>query len=366
MKTLKKKIIFSTYDDVKNPYYGGGGARAIREIAARCPEFDITIITGNYPGAVNKTEKGVHYKRIGPARLGPRLSQLLFHMILPFYVKTESFDLWIESFTPPFSTSFLQMYTKKPVIGLVHMLSAEDMVRKYLLPFQLIENRGIKTYHSFITVTETSKQKIKKLNPEAQVSVIPNGIAATNPAAATTPAENTILYIGRLEFNQKGLDLLVDAFSSIKHQTDARLVIAGSGLPKDEKKLRDKIRQLGLTDRVTLTGRVEGRRKEQLLSGCKLVVIPSRLETFGVVALEAMAYAKPVVTFDIEGLKWLPAGSALKAKPFDYKDLGTKLLKVLNNPQKSDSMATAATRSIGDYSWDQVTAKYHEVISEAL
>ena len=114
MKKDKKKIIFSTYDDVDNPYYGGGGAHAISEIAKRLASFfDVTIITANYPGGKNIRKDGIRYKRIGPSFVDPRTGQLIFSLLLPWYARHEEYDIWFESFTPPFSTSFVPLFTKK-------------------------------------------------------------------------------------------------------------------------------------------------------------------------------------------------------------------------------------------------------------
>ena len=124
----KPKIIISSYDDLKNPYYAGGGAVVVHEVFKRLKEsYKVKVITGKYPGSIDEIVDGVVYERIGTNFFGPRLGQLIFQVILPFYALTEKFDLWVESFTPPFSTAFLPLFSKKPVVGLVHMLSAQDM-----------------------------------------------------------------------------------------------------------------------------------------------------------------------------------------------------------------------------------------------
>jgi len=133
-----RNIVISNYDDVNNPYYAGGGSVAVHEIAKRLAnDNEVVVYTGRYPGSKDLVIEGVNYKRIGLGVGGPKFGQLIYHLILPFRVLVSKYDLWIESFTPPFSTSFLQVFTKRPVIGLVHMLSGDDMRRKYKLPFKV-------------------------------------------------------------------------------------------------------------------------------------------------------------------------------------------------------------------------------------
>jgi phosphatidyl-myo-inositol alpha-mannosyltransferase len=362
----KKKIIFSTYDDINNPFYAGGGARAIAEITKRLAAFfEITVITGNYKGAKNEEIHGVAYQRIGPDFLGPKLGQLAYAALLPSVVKQQTFDVWIESFTPPFSTACLQKFTKKPVIGLVHMLASEDMERKYKLPFHLVENAGLKTYNHFIVLSNAFQKKIERVNKHASIVVIPNGI----PERESAPSKDTddyILFLGRLEFDQKGLDLLLDAYHTIAGKTSTRLVIAGSGLAKDERLVANKIDQLGLQQKVELIGRVDGEKKENLLKKCSLVAVPSRFETFGVVPLEAMSYGKPVVTFAIEGFEWLPKEAALQVAPFDAKAFGQAMHKILADKELYHKLSLAGVKAAKGYSWEKIVSQFKEVINSVI
>src|SRR5690606_11347944 len=60
------KIVISTYDSIDNPFYNGGGAFAIHEVAKRLSKkYELIVLTGNYPGSINKVKDGVSYKRIG-------------------------------------------------------------------------------------------------------------------------------------------------------------------------------------------------------------------------------------------------------------------------------------------------------------
>ncbi len=358
------KIVISTYDSIDNPFYNGGGAFAIHEVAKRLSKkYELIVLTGNYPGSINKVKDGVSYKRIGVFLWGPRVSQLLFHLTLPFYVLKESYDLWIESFTPPFSTSFLQFYTKKPVIGLVHMLSASDMKRKYFVPLTLVEKIGLKCYRRFIVLTETQREKITRINKQAAINVIPNGVKIPKQ---NFNKEKHILFIGRIEINQKGLDLLINAIAEVKKHLNFKLIIAGDGNKKEEKELIELIKSKKLQDNVKLVGRVEGTSKEKLFQDAIVVVCPSRFETFSLVALETFSYAKTLVCFDIDGLKWIPESIAIKVKRVSSRSLSNALIKILKDDVKRASIGKRAYKFARNYDWNSVSEKYDEFISEEL
>jgi len=365
----KPLVIFSSYDNYNNPHYAGGGARSVHEAAKRLARrFEARVLAGKYRNCPrNKVLDGVYYEYIGSCLLGPKLGQLVFHFMLPFYVATKSFDIWVESFTPPFSTSFLPLFTKKPVIGLVHMLSAEDMFRKYKIPFQLIENLGIKTYKNFIVLTEETERKIKKINPQARVEVIPNGVdfISFNSGLNQLPKKH-FLFIGRIEINQKGLDLLLEAYKLIEKKTDHSLAIAGQGSPNEEKKLIEMIRGLEISDRVKFFGRLEDVEKLKIFQEAIAVIIPSRFETFSLAALESLAQNIPVISFDIEGLKWLPSDFSAKAEPFDVSCLAQKMLEVPAGNNLLNINKGKIKNFLADYDWDIIAERYGKYFNSII
>lgn len=358
-------IFFSNYDDINNPYYGGGGAYAVHEVARRLSaKHTVTVLTGSYPGAQDTTIDRVYYKRIGWSRAGALMGQLIYQFILPFYALRCSYDMWVESFTPPFSTAFLPLFTRRPVVGLVHLLGGYDKAKEYKLPFYLIENLGLKLYRSFIVLTIESANHIKKHNNHAAISVIPNGVNLIPLKKATGP-EKHILYLGRIELDQKGLDMLPSIFPAVFAQTKLDLVVAGAGRKEDREKLIRALKKAGIKKRVHIVGRVDGREKHDLLRNAALVVIPSRYETYSLVVLEAGMYQKPVVCFDIEGLSWISKSAVVKIPAFDTAGMASAIVALINDvPRRrklGESMHLLATR----YSWDEIADRYENVITKA-
>jgi len=361
----KPKIIFSNYDDLKNPDYGGGGAVAIHEIAKRLTnKFEVTVITGSYEGAAEELVDNVLYKRIKTHYFGAKIGQLIFHFLLPFYATYQKYDLWIESFTPPFSTSFLPIFTSKPVIGLVHMLSGEDMSRKYKIPFYLIEKIGLKTYGHFIVLNEETKAKIKNINRKSRIKIMPNGVHL--PRMLKARDKKHILFIGRIEVNQKGLDLLLKAYSLISEKINYKLAIAGTGIDNELNKLKNMIASLNLKDRVEMLGRIKGAKKDDAFKKAAFVVMSSRFETFPLVALEALSYNLPIVSFNIGGLKWLPAKHCAKAKPFCEKNLSQKILKLSQDDELRQKMGGTAREFASQFNWGNRAKEYENFITEIL
>lgn len=356
----------SNYDDIKNPYYAGGGAQAIHEVVKRLAnKYDVVVYTGDYPGAEDKMTDNVAYRRIGFPYFGPKVGQLMFQLILPFYVHSQKFDVWIESFTPPFSTGFLQLFTTKPVVGLTHMLCSEDMERKYKLPFGFIERLGLKHYRHVIALTDSIKVQLLRKNPKIKVCVIPNA-PNENIQLRQKKKQKYVLFLGRLEVDQKGIDLLLKSYASIATQVDVKLVIAGSGEKKEEEKVSKLIKLLHLENKIVQTGRVGFDEKVRLLSEAICIVIPSRYEAFSITALEALYAGVPMVAFDIEGLKWVPENACVKIQDFDTAALGKAIVNVLRDAKLRSMLIRNGKEVANRYKWRPIAKQYDDVIKTVL
>ncbi len=364
-----KKIIFSSFDDMHNPYYGGGGALSIHEIAKRLSKKNkVTVITGKYPGSKDVVIDKVHYKRIGISSISPQLGQLIFQLLLPFQVikYRKKFDIWVENFTPPFSTAFLPLFTTKPVVGLVHLLGAKDMSKKYHLPFTPIENLGLKTYRYFIALNTNIKETIASKNPKSHIELIPNGIDSKLLKVKLKKQKKHVLFIGRIDLYQKGLDLLLESYKDLRNDANMKLLIAGSGEAKHVRLLKEKIKEYKLTNKVEYIGKISGKKKQTILSKTALLVLPSRYETQPLTLLEAFYLGIPVVTYDIRDLSWLDKKYCIKIKPFKTKEFGLAILDVLKNGQQYQPFVDRAKGYAKQFNWDSLEKKYSLYINRLV
>jgi glycosyltransferase involved in cell wall biosynthesis len=362
----KPTVIISTYDSLKNPFYAGGGAIAIHEVARRlATDFEITVITGRYGGKQDEIIDGVLYHQIGTL-WHPQIDQLVFQLSLIPQIMFRDFDIWLESFTPPFSAFLLPLFSSRPVIGLVHMLAAEDMQRKYKLPFGLVENLGLKIYSKFIVTGPYIQSKIKSLRPDAQVKLISNGVGKINCTRALE--KDQFLYLGRIEIDQKGLDLLIKAFTEFKKRTSAgtKLVIAGSGEKRQLQLLENLVSVSRYKHDISLVGRVGGNSRNDLLTRSKAVVVTSRFESFSMTALEALSCGRPVLSFDIPGLSWLPETAAVKVAGFSVSGMASAMARVIGDKLYRDRMGKSGLRFAEGFTWENVSGQYRSYLNLAL
>lgn len=167
-----------------------------------------------------------------------------------------------------------------------------------------------------------------------------------------------VLAIGRLTY-YKGHEHLIDAAAQVP---GARVLIAGAGERRN--RLQRRIDGLGLGERVSLLGFVGDRELRALLARCDVLSLPSveRTEAFGLVLLEAMRFAKPVVVSDIpgSGCGWLvrQSGHGLLTPPGDVQALAQALRTLEHDPEARRRLGAAGRRALAEtFGIDAVAAQ---------
>lgn len=360
------RILHFIYDDTGNPWLGGGGAVRTREIYSRFPETDsITVITGNYPGATPLTQGVLHYKRVGVAS-GYAASRLSYSLSACRHLSA-GYDLVVEDVSA-YSPLFLPLLTRRPAIAIVQNLYGKETSSKGFFigtAARISEAAEIKLHANFIAVSRSIARRIESVSKRAKniwtaYNGLPDGAFQCNPAHG-----DYILSLGRLDIYQKGLDILLRAYASVAGPSFPKLVIAGGG--KDESRCLALIRELGIEGQVTMAGKVQGDDKKKLLAGALFVCMPSRFESWGMVAMEAAACGKTVLGSDIEGLNEavVSGSTGLLVPREDYRELA-RAMKLLagNRPMLREYGAAARLRARA-YTWEMV-ARYQRECYEAV
>ena len=171
--------------------------------------------------------------------------------------------------------------------------------------------QGRRTLHASnarIALTPYYAKHLKGRGVRKSIDVLPNGfepVAEDAERPSTLPVDEQerplLVFVGRLS-EQKGLDVLMDAWDSICQQGEpnARLAIAGSGELNEW--LDDRIASSTYPQSIVKLGRVEDSEKRWLFEQAKGVLIPSRFEGLPTVLLEAMHAGAPTIMADVNDL----------------------------------------------------------------
>lgn len=165
-----------------------------------------------------------------------------------------------------------------------------------------------------------------------------------------------VLFMGRLDIQHKGLDLLIPAFSQFREKfTNAHLVIAGADENGGATQIQQMIAENGLSSNVTITGLIWGIEKLAALKDANIFVLSSRFEGLSIALLEALYVGLPVLVTDKVGLSTeiKRVGAGLVVAP-EIKQLCTGLNK-LAETSFSNSMRMKATDLIRQkFTWDAI------------
>ncbi len=363
-QTNKLHIVFLDFDDLHSPILSGGQARATYEVGKLLVEkgHQVTVYTSKYPGSKNRTESGIQYIHIGLGSKNIRLNNIAYILSIPFCVSRIRADIIIECFTAPISTLLSPFWTKIPVVGIPTSFEADRFAQLYRLPFDKIEKFGLRFYKYFLPYSKYFQKRVADINPKIISKIVPEGVGKEFFSIPKRNAEH-ILFLGRFDMGQKGIDILIEAYSKIVDQIAFPLVLAGHG--PDEAKIKKLIESKGLEAKVKIIGPTYGEKKDEVLSHSAFVAFPSRHEGFSLFSLEALASALPLVGFDIPGLSWTNDSIALLAKPFDVDEYA-KLLKKACDTQVYTTMSENARNFARMYTWDKVADEFESFFIEIL
>ena len=178
-----------------------------------------------------------------------------------------------------------------------------------------------------------------------------------------------ILSVGRL-VEKKGIKYLIMAMKYIIEEfSDCKLLIGGSGPEKDN--LEKLISELGLSDKVFLTGYIKNSELPSYYASSDVFVLPSIVmregdtEGLGIVLLEAMACGTPVIGSNVGGIRDIiknnETGFLTKSK--NPEDIADKIIKILSSEQLKQQFSENSLKMIKEYfSWHVVTNMFFKVL----
>jgi glycogen(starch) synthase len=198
--------------------------------------------------------------------------------------------------------------------------------------------------------------------------VIPNGVDVTSADRGLgiqpprMPGGRPYAFaLGRL-VDKKGFDLLVDAYASLPEADRTfDLAIAGHGPAAGEIERHAGAHLVG--DRVHLLGRLSREDAAVAMAGALFFVMPSRVEPFGIVILEAWRAGVAVIASSRGGAPEFVGDSTdgLLVDPFDVGALGAALRRLAGDDAERARLAAAGRARVAGFSWPVVTRRYQEV-----
>lgn len=207
----------------------------------------------------------------------------------------------------------------------------------------------------------------------AAQTVVPAGVDLDRFHPADLPAQcrrgAELLFVGRLQ-PLKGPDVAVRTLAEVRRtRPDARLRIVGGASGDGPQttgpaELLALAGELGVADGVELEPAVSQDTLAERYRAADVVLVPSRSETFGLVALEAQACGTPVVAADVPGLEAVVGSGGTLVAGHDPADHAAAVLVYLTDRRAAARAAEAGVRTARAASWDRTVERLLGVYGE--
>jgi len=197
------------------------------------------------------------------------------------------------------------------------------------------------------------------------------------------PEQNLLLFVGRIE-PLKGIDTLLEAMALLKEEGVLQehpvslMVIGGEpnagseDMAAEMARLKGLCESLGMGDLVTFLGKRDQDTLQYYYSAAEIVVVPSHYESFGLVALEAMACGTPVVASETGGLVFLvrDGETGFHVPAGDAKALADRLQTLIQDEVLRARLGRQAAEYAKDYDWsvvaDHIMSLYNNVLASRI
>lgn len=318
-----------------------------------------------------KERAGWQYKVVGPKKFWTQLG-----LPLKLFGQKEKLDVF---YSPShYAPRFSPMPTIISIMDLWHHRHPEQFDKKDLYRLLNWEKYSVKNSSRIVTISEFTKSEIVKFYnyPAKRITVAYPGYTKLKIKNEKLKIEeikrkfgikgNYLLYLGTLQPKKNivglvsSLNILISQYphpEGIPRRENITLVIAGKkGWLYEE--IFNKIKDLGLEEKVIFTDFVAEEEKPYLIAGAKCFVLPSFYEGFGIPVLEAMSLGVPVITSNAASMPEVGGEAAFYCDPKSPRDIAQAMRKVLGlKKSQRDEIIAKSRQQAKKFSWENCCQK---------
>lgn len=226
------------------------------------------------------------------------------------------------------------------------IIACSNAVKVHLMDYFNIKPDRIDVIYNMVDLSTVNSSVVnKKCDPA------PNG-------------EFVIGFAGRMDIKEKGVDLLIEAYNQVKNEyPNIKLLMTGNG--PDAESIKNLIRKS--PEGITLLS--AQKNIEEFFNIIDLFVLPSRVEPFGIVLIEAGLMNKPVIASNVDGIPEIISdkNNGLLFPTGNIDKLKSLIIKLLNDENARKKLAYQLNKKvIENYTADRIIPKYKSIYRELV
>jgi glycosyltransferase involved in cell wall biosynthesis len=385
-------VVTSVYPRHYEDNYGS----FVQETILRCQDdhLHFTVFAPTFEGCPTNLVKGIkvhrfryclpQYENLTYAGAPTKIQKPLYKLVSFFYILLGSIQLFLVCAKErphllhvhwPFPHGLMaypaSLLLKIPMVFTFH--GAELLLmRKFSYVGSIL--RWLTPKAQGVTVNSSFTQKLVEEVYDGPVEIIPYGLTIEpKPSIPRAPEElPTLLFVGRL-IERKGVTYLLEALPHVLAQHPVRLRIVGKGAFEDE--LKAQCNRLGLNDHVDFVGYLTKEELAEEYACCSLFVLPAIVDSkgdtegLGIVMIEALAHAKPLVATDVGGISDVISSgiTGMLVPQREPLALAEAINQVLSDKVFAEQMGEQGRRDVmSRFGWKRIVPLWQSLFNRAL
>ncbi|MBQ7038464.1 MAG: glycosyltransferase [Clostridia bacterium] len=256
----------------------------------------------------------------------------------------------------------LSKYGNKKVLKIAQLHHDHRFDKRLLRDFK----NHYKNIDVFLLLTDELTREVSKMmaaNKHTTCLTMPNFLPDSTQVTTTTERKNQVVSVGRLH-EVKGFLRLIDMWAAVAEKSDTVLKIIGSG--EQESELKNRIRELGLENRVILTGAMDHPDVLREMQKSLFYVMTSFTEGFPFVLIEAMSQGLPAVAFDVRVgpraiIEHEKNGFLIEDNNRD--EFVNRVLYLIENATVREDMSKSAYLRAEDFTESNILEKWNDILN---
>jgi len=364
------------------PTFGGSGVVATElglELSKR--GHDIHFITYSQPVRLDLIGKNVHYHEVNVPEYPLFLYQpyeLALSSKLVDMVKLHDIELLHVHYAIPhaYAAYMAKMMLREEGfhIPIVTTLHGTDITLVGSHPhYKPAVTFSINKSDAVTSVSQSLKQDTERLfNIKREIQVVPNFIDLSKHESVFTDCqrdlmasedERIITHISNFR-EVKRIPDVIKIFNEIQKEVPSKLILVGEG--PERKPAENLVKKLGISEKVIFLG--NSNEIDKILCFSDLFLLPSKTESFGLAALEAMSSSVAVISSNTGGIPEVNVHgvTGFLSNVGDVADMAKNAIYILEDPERLEKFKNEAKRVSGKFAISKIVPMYEQIYQRAL